>query len=657
MKGPSLSGYAGQVKIFLVLLVLFLAVAIYFNFHLLVIARDAIQEEAGRRLGLEADLVRTELERDQLIRGLSAKAEAVPYIPPTYLERMARLKGMSSIEIVALDGRIISSSVAARVNGQDRLIAQPAGRERGKLMSGGTAIAKEKRVRGTRGATLTAYRPIQDRSRRAVAFIRVEQEVPLLTSVDFDLRTIAALQAGGLVFVLVLVIFFTRWLLAPYRRMQRAAGEAPGGLSKLGLDGGAQDDADQLVEAFRGVIGKLREQEDELQTLKGVQRDARQAGLVPGDHLIAGMSSAVLIFDHRGSLVELNAAAELLLGTARPAAVGRSCAALLSGNERLAGLIAEALRSGQGRSREVVPLLGADGRTTHLGVMLSPIGRPHDGTGVAGASIEGVLCLLTDLTEIKMLRERVGMKENLAALGEMSAGIAHEFRNALAAIQGYARLLAKGDAVLAGERREHADAILREVGGIRAVIDDFLRFARPGSLDLAEVDLRCLVEDLVRDFRADPLAGGIDLAVEGEFPALVADEMRLRQALLNLLRNAAEAVQAVATPAVVGGSGHEPVARGRITVRGALCPPPREGVRIFIEDDGIGIPLEDQPRIFTPFFTTRDGGTGLGLALVQKTVIMHDGRIEVDSVPGQGTRVAVVLPQRPGGDGAYNALA
>jgi signal transduction histidine kinase len=92
-------------------------------------------------------------------------------------------------------------------------------------------------------------------------------------------------------------------------------------------------------------------------------------------------------------------------------------------------------------------------------------------------------------------------------------------------------------------------------------------------------------------------------------------------------------------------------------VRGALCPPPREGVRIFIEDDGIGIPLEDQPRIFTPFFTTRDGGTGLGLALVQKTVIMHDGRIEVDSVPGQGTRVAVVLPQRPGGDGAYNALA
>jgi PAS domain S-box-containing protein len=655
MKSMLLKSYAGQVKIFLVLLVLFLAVAIYFNVHLLVIARDAIQEEAGRRLGLEADLVRTELERDQLIRGLSAGAEAVPYIPPTYLERMARLKGMRSIEIVALDGRVISSSDAARVNGEDRLVAAPDGRERGRLLSGGTVIAGA--GSGRRHATLAAYRPIQDRSRRSVAFIRVEQAVPLLTSVDFDLRTIAALQAGGLVFVLVLVIFFTRWLLAPYRRMQRAAGEAPGGLRELGLDGGGQDEADQLVEAFRGVIGKLREQENELQTLKGVGRDASRAGLVPGDHLIAGMSSAVLVFDRHGSLSELNAAAERLLGLTRRDAVGRSCGALLGGNERLVGLIAEALRSGQGRSREVVPLSGAGGRTTHLGVMLSPIRRPRDGTGEAGASAEGVLCLLTDLTEIKMLRERVGMKENLAALGEMSAGIAHEFRNSLAAIQGYARLLARGYSALPDERREHADAILREVGGVRVVIDDFLRFARPGSLDLAEVDLRTLVEELVRDFRADALASGVHLAIEGEFPPLIADETRLRQALHNLLRNAAEAVQAVGTLSVVGGSGHEPVARGRITVRGARCPAPRDGVRITIEDDGVGIALEDQPRIFTPFYTTRGNGTGLGLALVQKTVIMHDGRIEVESVPGQGTRIGVVLPQRPGGDGASSALA
>lgn len=657
MKGALPSSYAGQVKIFLLLLVLFLAVAIYFNFHLLVIARDAIQEEAGHRLGLEADLVRTELERDQLIRGLSGEAEPVPYIPPTYLERKARLKGMRSIEIVALDGRIISSSIAVRVNGEDRVIAAPEGRQRAKLLSGGTAIVPGESLRGTRHATLTAYRPVLDRSRRAVAFIRVERAVPMLASVDFDLRTIAALQAGGLVFVLVLVIFFTRWLLAPYRRMQRAVGEAPGGLRGLGFDGGGQDEADQLVEAFRGVIGKLREQENELQTLKETGHDARRSDQMPGERLIAGMSSAVLIFDQHGALSELNAAAERLIGLTRRDAVGRRFGDLLGGNERLVGLIAEGLRSGRGRSREVVPLLGAGGRTTHLGVMLSPVSRPRAGMGEAGAAPGGVLCLLTDLTEIKMLRERVGMKENLATLGEMSAGIAHEFRNALAAIHGYARLLARGNDARPEERREHADAILREVGGIRAVIDDFLRFARPGALDLSEVDLRALVADLVRDFRTDPLATGVHLVIEGEFPAVTGDEARLRQALLNLLRNAAEAVQAVGTLSVVGGSGREPMTRGRIIVRGTRGPSPRDGVRITIEDDGIGIALEDQARIFTPFYTTRDNGTGLGLALVQKTVIMHDGRIEVDSVPGQGTRINVVLPQRPGSDGASSALA
>ena len=115
MTGSLLRSYEGQIKIFLVLLVLFLAVALYFNFHLLVVARNALQDEAGQRMALQADLVRVELERDQMLRGLSASPGVPPYIPPTYLERMARLKGMSAIEILTLQGRVISSSEGARV--------------------------------------------------------------------------------------------------------------------------------------------------------------------------------------------------------------------------------------------------------------------------------------------------------------------------------------------------------------------------------------------------------------------------------------------------------------------------------------------------------------------------------------------------------------
>ena len=100
MNRSPLRSYEGQIKIFLVLLVLFLAVAIYFNYHLLVVARDAIQDQAGQMTALEADLVRFDLERDQMLRGLSADPSDSPYIPPTFLDRMARLRGMSAIEMI-----------------------------------------------------------------------------------------------------------------------------------------------------------------------------------------------------------------------------------------------------------------------------------------------------------------------------------------------------------------------------------------------------------------------------------------------------------------------------------------------------------------------------------------------------------------------------
>jgi PAS domain S-box-containing protein len=448
--------------------------------------------------------------------------------------------------------------------------------------------------------------------------------------------------------VLLLVALLGRSLLGPYRHMQRVAGEAVGGLPGIDPGAGGLDEAERLAEAFRGVIGKLREQEMALQAFKGRAGAAAAGGITSGDGLIGGMSSAAIVIDRRGNLTALNASAERLLGLSRARSIGLPYADLLRGNGRLIDLIGGALETGEGRSREVVPLTGPAGRTSHLGMMISPIRQACGAAGEA-AGIEGVLCLLTDLTEIKQLRERVGMKESLAALGELSAGIAHEFRNSLAAIQGYARLLSRqrppGGAAGGGQ---HAEAILREVGSLRAVIDDFLRYARPRPLDLAEIDPGALVRDVVDDFRAMPLARGLEVDVEGAFPSIVADETLLRQALLNLLRNAAEATHAVGwAVAAAGGAGPGAEPRGRVTVRGAAAGS-AGGIRLTVEDRGAGIEADDRSRIFTPFFSTREKGTGLGLALVQKTVILHDGSIEVDSEPGRGTCITLVLPALPG---------
>ena len=470
--------------------------------------------------------------------------------------------------------------------------------------------------------------------------------MPALGSVDLNLTLIAGFQAAGLVFVLVLVILFARWLLQPYRRLLSAAVQAPGQVPGFGQDAG-RGEPDYLVEAFQGVLDKLRAQEQELTRLKGTG-DAAAPTAPPGDQLIGGMSSAVLVFDGGGRLTVVNPAGERLLGLDRAASIGRKYGDILGRADRLIDLIERSLKTGESLSREVVPLVGPDGKVTHLGAMISPI-RPASGPERTSAPVEGALCLLADLTEIKALRDKVGLKENLATLGEMSAGIAHEFRNSLATIHGLARLIARQNGNgghTAQPPREHAETILREVEGIEKVVTDFLRYARPVSLDLAEVDLREMVETLVRDMSEEAATAGAEIEIQGTFPRIVADEALIRQALRNLLVNALESF-VPAGPGPAGGT--QRAGTRRVILRGIPETGAPGGVRLLVEDNGAGIASEDLPHIFTPFFTTKERGTGLGLALAQKTAVVHDGQIEVRSQPGEGTVFTLYLPPRPGG--------
>jgi PAS domain S-box-containing protein len=406
-----------------------------------------------------------------------------------------------------------------------------------------------------------------------------------------------------------------------------------------------RDETDDLVQAFQGVLDKLRDQEQEVLRLRGSGAQESPQALA-SEQLVGGMSSAVLVFDRDGRLAVLNPAAERLLGMDRGTSVGRKYGDLLGRSERLVDLIARCLKSGESLSREVVPLLDPAGKVTHLGAMVSPV-RPGADNAPPGRPAEGALCLLADLTEIKALREKVGLKENLAVLGEMSAGIAHEFRNALATIHGLARLIVKanGNGGDAAAPREHAETILREVEGIERVVTDFLRYARPAALDLSDVDLKEIVDNLARESLEEAAPAGVTVEVQGTFPRIVADEALVRQAIRNLLMNAIEAFPRLPPDAVPPGPG---APARRVVLRGEAREGPEGGIRLVVEDNGSGIATDDLPRIFTPFFTTKERGTGLGLALVQKTAAVHDGQVEVRSEPGRGASFALVLPARPG---------
>jgi signal transduction histidine kinase len=249
----------------------------------------------------------------------------------------------------------------------------------------------------------------------------------------------------------------------------------------------------------------------------------------------------------------------------------------------------------------------------------------------------GVTFLLTDLTEVRRLQEQVTLQESLAKVGQLSAGIAHEFRNALGAILGFAKLLQK-KLPQEDPRAVHVQAIIEETNSLERTMRDFLAYARPARLQVGAVGVRELVEEALDPYRIPLQEARVALSCRHEVGELQiqGDRTALRQALGNLVRNALEAMP----------SG------GRLDLVTRRPPEGPEGdgagpVEVRVEDTGEGIAPEDVARIFTPFFTTKERGTGLGLAQAQKAVVAHGGRIEVDSRPGAGTVFRIVLPATP----------
>jgi signal transduction histidine kinase len=251
---------------------------------------------------------------------------------------------------------------------------------------------------------------------------------------------------------------------------------------------------------------------------------------------------------------------------------------------------------------------------------VSPLGGSEPDAG-------GAICLFSDLTAVMELEEQLRLKETLARLGELTAGIAHEFRNGLATIHGYGRLI--DPAALPPQFRPYIEGIRQEAVALGQVVTNFLNFARPTQLSLATLDLGALIARAADDIRVE-LPPGARLDVRGDFGQVEGDDVLLRQAFLNLLRNALEAcVQAGITPLII--------------VEGIIDA--GQGVaRVSVHDNGPGIPEDRRERVFRPFFTTKATGTGLGLALVQKIVVTHNGRVTSGVSPQGGACLQVTLP-------------
>ena len=248
-----------------------------------------------------------------------------------------------------------------------------------------------------------------------------------------------------------------------------------------------------------------------------------------------------------------------------------------------------------------------------------------------GGSLLGHTFMFTDVTRLRDLERQMRRSEKLAAVGELSAAIAHEIRNPLTAISGCVEMLSGSPTVGESDKRLMG-IVLRETDQLNQWISDFLNYSRPSPMQMRVFDFDQMVADVVEVFRKDEnvLSKGLNLNLErvGTLQVL-GDSARIKQVLYNLLANAEQSMKDA----------------GEITIGlSALMATSRPQVELRVVDRGEGIERQNLDRIFQPFFTTKDRGTGLGLAVIHRVIEDHDGLIRVDSEPGRGTTFTVQLP-------------
>jgi two-component system sensor histidine kinase PilS (NtrC family) len=237
----------------------------------------------------------------------------------------------------------------------------------------------------------------------------------------------------------------------------------------------------------------------------------------------------------------------------------------------------------------------------------------------------GLLIAFQDLTEYKVLEEQLKRADKLAAVGRLASGLAHEIRNPLASISGSVQLLLEDEEV-SNEDRHLMNIVVKEADRLNLLLSDFLNFAKPSALQLEKIDMSALVDELIVLVNASGQFQGVTIEKKCQGPAqMIVDPQKMNQVLWDLMINAGDAAK--------------PDGRIRIEINGA------QG-EIVIEDSGAGITDEDQDKLFEPFYTTKDKGTGLGLANVYANIEAHQGRIYVEPGDLGGARFIIELPQQ-----------
>jgi PAS domain S-box-containing protein len=420
--------------------------------------------------------------------------------------------------------------------------------------------------------------------------------------------------------------FVARRIARPVRKLAEAAAAIARGDLNQQIVPSSSDEIGQLAVAFNQMTRELQQQRTALQAAHADLRRhfERLADLKSyNDSILNSLTSGIITLDLEGRVVTMNPACELLTGLFAAEVSGRYCSEVFSHSAEIVDVLIDNLVNDGPRETTSLTLRKRNGTLVSIELSTAPL------AGADGKQL-GVVCVFRDVTIVHELEAQLRRSDRLAALGTLAAGLAHEIKNPLTSVQTFTRRVFRqsNDERF---RQTFETVVPRELERINTIVDDLLELARPRRMSLKSVQLTTLLERAL-DLYANHIETKQFSVVREYVDALLviqADAEYLYQALLNIIANALEAM----------GPG------GRLTLRvGWAEESVQRSVKVEIEDTGPGIPHSDADNVFTPFFTTKDSGTGLGLALAHKTIEDHGGQIKFRSTPGVGTRFILILP-------------
>lgn len=594
-----------KAKLFLVLLSIFL---IILTTHLLLLfgeARKGLNSDIEMRLKLAGEMVLREIDLHR------NETSSDPY----FLYSLGNRLSLSRISIMDPEGKNIMDSAASTAPGKSYTLLGISGSDLKRVSAGEVIISstyKDENGRSVRSIFL----PLKEGEGEVKNILRVSLNLTTAIEMEKAVPTYYFLRVFGFVIVFVFAYYSLRGIIVSQRRV--SSPESGSGTSgETGL----------MLDTFHSVIQSLKGKEEELERLR-TQAEEKAVHIESyNEDILRSVTSGVITFSRERIITTFNSTAEKILGISKETAIGKTCD-ILFGSGKITQMLDWSIEKGEGISRQEFELIRRDNEKIWVGVSTSLLKDRED-------RVTGTTFLFTDLTEIKRLQEELRFKDRLTVLGEMSAGIAHEFRNYMGTVVGFSRLLSK-KMEKDDPRQGVVEAINNELKDMNRLIDELLSFGRKTALNLQPVRIDQLINKLLMPIidQAKVPKPDVKLYMEEGIPEVMIDEVLMRQAIGNIVQNAVEAMPG-------GGMLEIRVKTGLVSKEIG-----NRRLEIFISDTGSGMPKERLDKIFLPFFTTKEKGTGLGLALSHKVIMSHNGSIEVESQEGKGTVFRLYIPFR-----------